>query len=114
MRVGLPYTHNGRVENQLDHSGHTGATPEPRPKPTGRELALGVVVAVLFAAGICIAAVLSFEVNPAGPVIVVVAAITCGSLAVRRVEDYAFKAAAIGLVIGGIAAILLWPFFDVS
>ena len=73
-RPSLP--HNGRVENQLDHSDNTGATPEPRPKPTGRELALGVVVAVLFAVGICIAAVLSFELNPAGPVIVVVAAIT--------------------------------------
>ena len=43
-----------------------------------------------------------------------VAAIAGGSVAVRRVEDYAFKAAAIGLVVGGIAAILLWPTFDVS
>jgi hypothetical protein len=102
------------VENKLDHSDHAETTPEQRPKPTGRELVLGTVVAVLFAVGVCIAAVLSFELNPAGPVIVVVAAITSGSLAVRRVEDYAFKAAAIGLVIGGIAAILLWPFFDVS
>lgn len=102
------------MENKLDHPDQAETTPEPRPKPTGRELVLGTVVAALFAVGICIAAVLSFEVNPAGPVIVVVAAITAGSLAVRRVEDYAFKAAAIGLVVGGIAAILFWPFFDVS
>ena len=43
-----------------------------------------------------------------------VAAITGGSLSVRRVHDTALKSAAIGLVVGGIAAILLWPFFDVS
>ena len=63
---------------------------------------------------VVVAAILSFDVNPAGPVIVVVAAITAGSLGVRRVESLALKAAAVGLVVGGIVAILFWPFFDVD
>jgi Mg/Co/Ni transporter MgtE len=47
-------------------------------------------------------------------VVVVVAAITAGSFSFKRVGDVALKSAAVGLVVGGIAAILLWPFFDVS
>ena len=97
------------MENHLDHSVHGETPPEPRPKPTGRDLALGTVVAALFAVASSSPPILSFELNPAGPVVVVVAAIAGGSFAVRRVDDYAFKAAAIGLVVGGIAAILLWP-----
>jgi hypothetical protein len=30
------------------------------------------------------------------------------------VDDPAFKAAAIGLVVGGLAAVLLWPLFNVD
>jgi len=47
-------------------------------------------------------------------VLVVVAAIVAGSFSFKRVGDVALKSAAVGLVVGGIAAILLWPFFDVS
>jgi hypothetical protein len=47
-------------------------------------------------------------------VVVVVAAIVAGSYAYRHLHDYALKAAAVGLVVGGVAAILFWPFFDVS
>ena len=101
------------MENHLDRSGHVETPTEPKPRPTGRDLVLGTIVAALFAFCVCVAAVLTFELNPAAPVVVVVAAIAGGSLAVRRVHDYAFKAAAIGLVVGGIAAILFWPFFDV-
>jgi hypothetical protein len=114
LRVDRSGPHNDRVENHLDRPEHVETAPEPRPKPTGKDFALGTIVAALFTALVVFAAILTFELNPAGPVVVVVAAITGGSLAVRRVEDYAFKAAAVGLVIGGIAAILLWPFFDVS
>lgn len=74
---------------------------------------LGVLVAALFAAAAVAAAVLAFEVNPAGPVVVVVAAIAGGSFSVRRVHDPALKSAAIGLVVGGLAAVLFWPLFDV-
>jgi hypothetical protein len=103
------------MENPLDRA---EASPEPqpehRPRPTPRDVVLGAIVAALFAAAAVVGAILSFDVNPAGPVVVVVAAIAGGSLAVRRVHDAALKAAAIGLIVGGVAAILLWPFFDVS
>lgn len=103
------------MENHLDAVGGGPETqPEPGHKLTARDLVLGTIVAVLIAAAAVVAAILSFDVNPAGPVIVVVAAITAGSLSVRRVHDTALKAAAIGLVIGGVAAILFWPFFDVG
>ena len=102
------------MENHLDRANAPEPQPEPRRKLTPRELVLGTIVATLFAVCAVVAAILAFDLNPAGPVVVVVAAITVGSLAVRRVGDMALKAAAIGLVVGGIAAILLWPFFDVS
>jgi hypothetical protein len=114
LRVGRPCPHNDLVENDLDRSEHLETPPGRRPGPSARDIALGTVVAALFVVCVCVAAVLSFEVNPAGPVVVVVAAIAGGSFAMRRLDDYAFKAAAIGLVVGGIAAILLWPFFNVS
>jgi hypothetical protein len=101
------------MENHLDRPNHV-EQPEPRPKPTGRDLLLGTVVAVLFAFSVVVAAILTFDVNPAGPVVVVVAAIVAGSYAYRHLHDYALKAAAVGLVVGGAAAILFWPFFDVS
>jgi hypothetical protein len=84
-----------------------------RPLSVGR-VVLGSFVAVLFAAATVVAAILTFDVNPAGPVLVAVAAIGSGSYAVRRVDDPAFKAAAIGLVVGGLAAVLLWPLFNVD
>jgi hypothetical protein len=103
------------MENPLDRPGGSPEPqPEPRPGLTARDIVLGTIVAALFAAVAVVAAILSFNVNPAGPVVVVVAAITGGSLSIRRVADTALKAAAIGLIVGGIAAILLWPFFDVS
>jgi fatty acid desaturase len=103
------------MENHLDG---VGGSPEPQPEPrhklSAREIVLGTIVAVLFAAVAVVAAILSFDLNPAGPVVVVVAAITAGSLSMRRVHDTALKAAAIGLVVGGVAAILFWPFFGVD
>jgi hypothetical protein len=92
---------------------HAPQEERSRPVSVGRIL-LGSVVAVLFAAATVVAAILSFEVNPAGPVLVAVATIGGGSYAARRVDDPAFKAAAIGLVVGGLAAVLLWPLFNVD
>jgi hypothetical protein len=85
----------------------------PRPLSVGR-LVLGALVAVLFAAATVVAAILTFDVNPAGPVVVAVVTIAGGSYAARRVDDPAFKAAAVGLVVGGLAAVLLWPLFNVD
>jgi hypothetical protein len=87
---------------------------EPRKPVSVTDVLLGTVVATLFAASVVVAAVLSFELNPAGPVVVDVAAIAGGSFSVRRVHDPALKAAAIGLIVGGLASILLWPLFDVG
>ncbi len=115
MQEGVLLRTMALMENHLDRAGAPPEPqPEPRPKLRARDLVLGTLVAVLFAAVTVVAAILSFDLNPAGPVVVVVVAITGGSLLVRRVADIALKAAAIGLVVGGIAAILLWPFFDVS
>jgi hypothetical protein len=102
------------MENHLDHPEAGEAPAEPRPRPSALELVLGTIVAALFAFSVVVAAILTFDVNPAGPVLVVVAAITAGSFSFRRVGDVALKAAAVGLVVGGIVAILFWPFFDVS
>ena len=102
------------MENHLDQPEAVEAPPEPRPKPSARELVLGTLVAALFAFSVVVAAILTFDVNPAGPVLVVVAAIAAGSFSFRRVGDVALKAAAVGLVVGGIVAILFWPFFDVG
>ena len=92
---------------------HAEPQPDSRSRPSAGALVLGAIVGTLVAGCTVVAAILAFDVNPAGPVVVVVAAITGGSLAVRRVPAVALKAAAVGLVVGGIAAILLWPFFDV-
>ena len=102
------------MENHLDQPEAVEAPPEPTPRPSVLELVLGTIVAALFAFSVVVAAILTFDVNPAGPVLVVVAAISAGSFAFRRVGDVALKAAAVGLVVGGIVAILFWPFFDVG
>lgn len=101
------------MDDPLEHGPPGENAPQPRPRPAVRDLVLGTIVAVLFATSVVVAAIIAFDVNPVGPVIVVVAAIAAGSFSVRRLADVALKAAAIGLIVGGIAAILLWPFFDV-
>ena len=116
LRGSGPLRTMAAMEDPYHHSnsGHPAPEPVPERRPTGRDLVLGAIVADLFAAAAVVAVILSVDWNPVGPVVVVVAAIVGGSLAVRRVADYAFKAAAVGLVVGGIAAILLGPFCDVS
>lgn len=89
--------------------------PEERRGPVSlARLFLGTLVGVLFAAATVVAAILTFDVNPAGPVVVAVAAIAGGSYGARHLDDPALKAAAIGLLVGGLAAILLWPLFNVD
>jgi hypothetical protein len=98
------------MENRLEHQ----EAPEPQRGRSFTDLLLGTVVALLFAAAVTVAAVLAFDVNPAAPVVVVVAAIAGGSYAVRRLEEPALEAAAIGLIVGGLVALLFWPLFDVA
>jgi hypothetical protein len=98
------------VENHLDHE----EAHEPQPRRTAGDLALGAIVVLLFAAAVVVAAVLVFDLNPAAPVVVVVGAIAGGSYSARQVKDTALEAASIGLIVGGLAALLLWPLFDVG
>lgn len=98
------------MENHLEQQ----EAPEPRRSRSFTDLVLGAIVAVLFAGAVTVAAVLAFDVNPAAPVVIVVAAIAGGSYAVRRVEEPALEAAALGLIAGGLVALLFWPLFDVG
>ncbi|HSK15952.1 MAG TPA: hypothetical protein VK915_07250 [Gaiellaceae bacterium] len=87
---------------------------ERRGRVTLEQVALGVFVGALFAVSVCVAAVLAFDVGPAAPVVVVAVAVGLGSMVARNAHDPAFKSAAIGLVVGGVAAVLLWPVFPVD
>jgi hypothetical protein len=100
------------VENHLEQQEAPAA--EPRRPRTFTDLVLGAIVAILFAGAVTVAAVLTFDVNPAAPVVVVVGAITGGSYALRHLEEPAFEAAAVGLIAGGLVALLFWPLFDVA
>lgn len=105
-----PRPHNGRVENHLEHQ----EAPERQRRWSFTDLVLGAVVALLFAGAVTVAAVLAFDVNPAAPVVLVIGAIAGGSYVFRHVEEPALEAASIGLIVGGLAALLLWPLFDVG
>jgi hypothetical protein len=98
------------MENHLEQQ----EAPEPQRGRSITDLVLGAIVAVLFAGAVTVAAVLAFDVNPAAPVVIVVGAIAGGSYGVRRVEEPALEAAAIGLIAGGLVALLFWPLFDVG
>jgi nucleoside recognition membrane protein YjiH len=98
------------VENHLEQQ----ETHEPQRQRSFADLVLGAIVALLFAGAVTVAAVLTFDVNPAAPVVVVVGAIAGGSYAARRVDEPALEAAAIGLIAGGLVALLFWPLFDVA
>lgn len=98
------------MENHLDHE----EAHEPQPRRTAGDIALGAIVVLLFAAAVVVVAVLVFDLNPAAPVVVVVGAIAGGSYSARHVKDTALEAASIGLIVGGLAALLLWPLFDVG
>ena len=80
------------MENHLEQQ----ETPEPRRQRSFTDLVLGAIVALLFAGA------------------VVVGAIAGGSYAFRHLEEPAFEAAAIGLIVGGLVALLFWPLFDVA
>jgi hypothetical protein len=74
---------------------------------------LAVVFGALTAVAVVAAAVASFELNPAGPVIVSLVAVVSGVFIVRRMHDPLVRGAAIGLVAGSLLAVLLWPLFSV-
>jgi hypothetical protein len=75
---------------------------------------LGIVSGALTAAAAVVAAVASFELSPIGPVLVCLAALAGGVLGAGRAREIILRAAAIGLIVGGLLAILLWPLFSVD
>jgi peptidoglycan biosynthesis protein MviN/MurJ (putative lipid II flippase) len=75
---------------------------------------LGVLVGVGVCIGVIALAVASFGVNPVAPALVSFGAIAAGAFLVRRTHDPILRGLAIGLVVGGIVAVLLWPLFDVN
>jgi hypothetical protein len=67
------------------------------------------------AAGAIVAlAIASFELNPAGPVLVVLAGLVGGGFAAHEVRDWLPRALGYGLVTGSLVTVLFWPFFDVG
>lgn len=73
---------------------------------------LGLLAAAVAAAAVVAAAVASFDLNPVGPALVALVAVSGGVVVVRRVHDPLVRAAGAGLIVGGAVAVLLWPLFS--
>jgi hypothetical protein len=73
---------------------------------------LGILVGAVVAVAVVAAAVASFGLNPVGPVFVAPAAVVAGVLALRRAHEPFVRGAAVGLLVGGLVAVLLWPLFS--
>jgi hypothetical protein len=73
------------------------------------------LAAAAVAAGATIAlAILSFELNPAGPVLVTFVALLAGGFGVHEARDWVVRVLGYGLVAGSLVTILFWPFFDLG
>ncbi len=77
-------------------------------------LTVGLVLAAVAAGATIGLAIASFELNPAGPVLVTLAALVGGGYAVHGAREPLLRGLGYGLVAGSLLAILLWPFFDVG
>ena len=71
-----------------------------------------IVVAAAAAIAVVAATVASFDLNPVGPVFVVLAAIAGGALLLHALRSFLPRSAAVGLIAGGLLAVLLWPLFS--
>ena len=79
----------------------------------GRAL-LGVLAGLAVCVVVIVLAVASFSLNPVTPALLSLGAVAGGVYLVRRARDPILRGLAIGLIAGGIVAILLWPLFDVN
>jgi hypothetical protein len=77
-------------------------------------VAVALAAAAVAAGAIIALAIASFELNPAGPVLVVLGGLVAGGFAAREVRDWLPRALGYGLVTGSLVTVLFWPFFDVS
>lgn len=77
--------------------------------------ALLALLAGAVAAGATVGlAIVAFDVNPLGPVLVVLAGLVGGGLLLRAGREALLRGLGYGLIAGGLLAVLLWPFFDVG
>jgi hypothetical protein len=72
----------------------------------------GIVAGAAAATAVVAGAVGAFQLSAIGPVLVSLAALVGGILGARRIREPVIRGAAIGLVVGGLLAILLWPLFS--
>jgi hypothetical protein len=72
----------------------------------------GIGAAAAAAVAVVAATVASFELSPVGPVFLVIGAIAGGAFVLRRMHEPLLRGAAIGLIVGALLAILLWPLFS--
>ena len=75
---------------------------------------LGLVAALVAAGAVVLGAIASFELNPVGPALVALAAIVGGGYLAARAHEPVLRGAGIGLLAGGLVAVLLWPLFAVD
>lgn len=75
---------------------------------------LGVAAGLVLAGAVVLAAVASFSLNPVGPALVALGSILGGGFLAARTHEPVLKGAGIGLLAGGLLAILLWPLFAVD
>jgi hypothetical protein len=90
-----------------DHVAHDWA---PR---LGRAL-VALVIAAAIAAVTVLIAIVSFDVNPAGPVIIVLAGLVGGGFVLHAGREVVVRGVGYGLILGGLVTVLFWPFFDVG
>ncbi|MGH2802175.1 MAG: hypothetical protein ACRDL4_03900 [Thermoleophilaceae bacterium] len=75
---------------------------------------LGLAAALVAAGAVVLGAIASFELNPVGPALVALAAIVGGGYLAARTHEPILRGAGIGLLAGGLVAVLLWPLFAVD
>ena len=75
---------------------------------------LGLAAALLAAGAVVLAAIASFSLNPVGPALVALAAIVGGGFLAARTHEPMLRGACLGLLAGGLVAVLLWPLFAVD
>jgi hypothetical protein len=77
-------------------------------------LAVALAAAAVAAGATMALAIVSFELNPAGPVLVTLAGLVAGGFAVHEGPAWLLRALGYGLVAGSLLTVLFWPFFDVG
>jgi hypothetical protein len=75
---------------------------------------LGLALGIVAAGAVVLAAIASYDLNPIGPALVALGSIGAGAFLAARSHEPILKGAGIGLVAGGLVAVLLWPLFAVD